>query len=830
MFSIKIVNSANLLKINLILFFLIFVCFSIPTKVTAQSSPFITSAPNVHEELIESPQYEYIINLGGTADMDNTTIRGFDSYKVAFQPNISLVIENAGSTPVVDPWIVINDVRDWFNIDRMVAEATRGAAGEQERLMLLYEFTAVNWYHTWPFKPLFSRDELHDPVKHFNSYGTGFCDDIGWVTCALAYRAGFTKERHGGDPFERSMHGHMMSEIAVDGNYQFIDPSENVFYLEPENERAASGDEIVRDSDLAIREYPYGPLFKSWQNGERASSLLGRDDTKTFRYTMGHEMHLTLRPKEKLTLRWSNIGKIPGPNKIKYYFNSALDYEPELNRTCIDNAYKSRGIKAVNNHFTGSTSDAFIIYEVKSPYVMCGGKVYADFYCGSIDDKLGIAVSLDGKKWKNVWNREGNGSFNCHADIEKPLAIKKSAARYNYFIRISLSSKNKSARLSKLKLHTDLLTAPIALPRLSLGENRIIYTDNTAVSRKVKVIHTYQESWNINPPKQPELVHPDDGRIVKDDWIKFKWNKVPGADKYHLRVSRRPDLRTTYRPCYDIIIEETEFENPRTGLFNPDETYYWSVCALNKEGLWGEWSSIQKFSRSGPRPPIDLNTFSRDGKIYLTWKPNPRGNRPVRYEVYAGDIKGFKPSKTKYNIISIGEVPSNFVTETQETEILIVSDNSLDNAPNKSSYRIIAVDKNGTSGGSSWPLELTRPFIYSKPLLEAKVGKSYKYKVLTLKSLGDLQQRYQGQAFWEREDYEFSMTEAPEWLTINRRTGIISGKPGMSDIGKTQITINVKNTFPYELKNEDSRSDGFVKSIPEYQTNDKQTFILTVTD
>ena len=245
-------------------------------------------------------------------------------------------------------------------------------------------------------------------------------------------------------------------------------------------------------------------------------------------------MHLILHPKEKLTLRWSNIGKIPGPNKIKYYFNSALDFEPELNRIGIDNAYKSHGIKELDNNLIGITPGAFLIYEVKSPYVMCGGKVYANFYCGSNDDKLGIAVSLDGKKWKSVWNREGSGSFNCQVDIEKPLEIKKNTARYNYFIRISLDSKNKSAKLSELKLHTDLLTAPIALPRLSLGENRIIYTDNTIVPRKVKVSHAYQESWNINPPKQPELVYPDNGIIVKDDWIKFKWNKVPGADKYHL--------------------------------------------------------------------------------------------------------------------------------------------------------------------------------------------------------------------------------------------------------------------------------------------------------
>jgi len=87
------------------------------------------------------------------------------------------------------------------------------------------------------------------------------------------------------------------------------------------------------------------------------------------------------------------------------------------------------------------------------------------------------------------------------------------------------------------------------------------------------------------------------------------------------------------------------------------------------------------------------------------------------------------------------------------------------------------VDEKGTPGGTSWPLELEHPYIYNSPPTEVKVGNSYKHRVLILKSLGDLQYRYNapGFAFWEKEGYEFSLKNAPEWLTIDPKTGIMSG-------------------------------------------------------
>jgi hypothetical protein len=804
----------------------IMICSS-SMKASAEPSPFIVSAPKVHSELIESASREYSIHLGGTVDMDNSTTRGYESYDVAFQPNISLEIENLGSTPVVDPWVVINDVRDWRTIDSIIAEATRNAIDEQDRLMLLYEFIRSNRYHT---RLLFTGEELHDPVKYFNSYGAGLCDDSGQITCALAYRAGFNKERHGGDPLLRSLHGHVMSEVAVDGNYQFLDTDENAFYLDPENERVMSGDEIVRDSDLVARDYSYGPLFSTWTKDDKAPALFGRDDTQRRAIVIGHEMHLVLRPGEKLSLRWDNIGKIPGPQPMLYYANSFLDYLPELNETCIENADKSHGITASEGALVGSASDAFITFKINSPYVICGAAIKAEFDCGKSTDNVAVAVSADGEHWSDMTQRSGKTSFVIEASLDDTLEVKKKIARYSYFVRISLGSKNGSARLLALQLHTDLLASPIALPRLTLGQNRIRYSDKTTGPRKIKVTHTYQESGNIKSPPSPKLIYPAKKEITDDAWIKFKWSEIPGGDKYHLRVSRRPDLATSYRPCFDVVVDDTTFGNPRSGLFSPDHTYYWSVRAQNKDGVWGNWSPTETFSWNGPGPPVKLKTITKNGNTYLSWKPNPRGNRPLSYEIYASDINGFAPEKAPYKVLTLGEVPSNFVTETSRTELLVVSSNPTDKAPDKSFYRVIAIDKNGVPGGSSWQLELKHPFIYSSPVLEAKAGKPYQYQVLTLRSLGNLQRRYQkpNYAFWEKEGYEFFLTNAPPWLKIDKQTGLISGVPNTTDAGKTPVTTTVRRTWPHEVKKGDDRYEYFSKDSHQFQATDQQSFTLTV--
>ncbi len=318
--------------------------------------------------------------------------------------------------------------------------------------------------------------------------------------------------------------------------------------------------------------------------------------------------------------------------------------------------------------------------------------------------------------------------------------------------------------------------------------------------------------------------------MIRDSAPVFRWQPLEGASRYHLRVSRREDLKTSYRPCFDLVVSEASLGNPRTGLFNPDTTYYWSVRVRNVEGVWSDWAPVQTFSWQGPCPPVELKAEQRGDDLWLTWQPNPRGTPPVSYEVYASDMRGFRPSKKPYQVYKLGEVPGNLVGTPTKTEFLMVSADAEKKAPNKSSYRVIAVDAHGTRGGTSWPLELDHPLIYSRPVITARVGVPYAYQVRTLRCNGDLQYRYQkpGYGWWEKEGYAFELAQGPKWLHIDLETGLLSGTPTVGDLGPVPVRVKVRRTWPNEVKKDQYRPKYFLKDAPKFQAEDVQSFELRV--
>jgi hypothetical protein len=252
------------------------------------------------------------------------------------------------------------------------------------------------------------------------------------------------------------------------------------------------------------------------------------------------------------------------------------------------------------------------------------------------------------------------------------------------------------------------------------------------------------------------------------------------------------------------------------------------VRTRDGNGVWGDWSPTYTFTWDGPRPPVDVAYEERDGEIWLTWEPNPEGNQPVAYEVYASDRRGFRPTKEAHHVKTLGEVPATFVARATEAQYPIVSDRR--EAPNKSSYRVIAIDANGTPSGSSWPVELPHPHIFSVPVGRATVGVPYEYQVKTLRCDGDLQYRYQkpGYGFWEREGYDFELIEGPDWLRIDAETGLLSGTPDRDDAGEADVRIRVRRTWPDEVKKDQHRPEYFLKDGPEYQAEVEHAFTIVV--
>jgi hypothetical protein len=126
--------------------------------------------------------------------------------------------------------------------------------------------------------------------------------------------------------------------------------------------------------------------------------------------------------------------------------------------------------------------------------------------------------------------------------------------------------------------------------------------------------------------------------------------------------------------------------------------------------------------------------------------------------------------------------------------------NVLPNA-NKAYYRVMAVDSNDRRSGDSDYVEAPRPFIYSTPVASAPGGMAYRYQVKAIRSIGDLRRRDNakprgGTKFWKIEQLKFSLTQKPNWMSINADTGLITGT---SDGTGGMVTVSVTLTKEHRL-------------------------------
>jgi Putative Ig domain len=765
------------------------------------ATPFEGSPPKTHTETVSTGKAEYTVNVSGVLDMDNTMTRECSNRHIAFQNNLSLTIANTGTVPVTNPRIITNGLRRWGSIDELVAEFTAGAENDQDRIYLIWENMRLNRHHD---DPLYGDNEFHDPVRWLNVYGGGLCDDAGACGSALFHAAGFTAARVGEDPFVRCLRGHMQCEVFLDGDFQFIDIDENLFFLDRENNKPVSGDVLARDHDLAKRELPYGPIQGSWDTSHRNAALFGVDDGRTGYGKTGHRMDYVLRPGERMVFRWDNVGKYAWANTSdshRYFGNSRIVYEPGSVAEGVAFAADTMdGCRADGNAMVCDADAATAVISNTTCYAICGGTVSADFTGGTADTEYSVASSVDGKAYTVAWEGKGT-SAHAEAVLDEALGIHGGPPCRTHYVRFALTN-GKGASISNIRIKTDITASPMALPRLNVGANTVEYTDATEGPHEVTVTHEWTECGNVAlpvPPEQP--VSPKPGEVVGETYPVFRWPAVEGCDAYWIRVSRRSDMAYPYRPNYDLVVPANEHSVPWRGMFSPDETYYWRVRPRLASGVWGAWSPVWTFRWDGPMVPREIAHRSEDDTLALTWQPNPNGTRPVRYDVYGSDERGFSVNRDPHTLPVLGEVPGNFVGSTTEAEMTIVSPEGGAANMNRAYYRVVAVDADGVESCPSDFAEMPRPYVFTKPVETAAVGQPYRYQMVTLQSIGDLQSRYvePRQGYREKEAYGFTLEAGPAWLKLDEKTGLLSGTPAASDAGETAVKVRVSVSYPDEV-------------------------------
>ncbi len=790
--------------------------------------------PREHVEEIADGRREYTIEFRGTVDgtMTRTPI-GYGAFRQGWQPNRSVLIENVGETDVVNPRLIVNGQRDWQTLESIVSEATRGCESEAEKARAIWEFVRRQRFHacTWD-------GECSDALKALNVYGYTLCGNQAQVITDLWRAAGLKTRRC--YPI-----GHCVSEVLYGGRYHLMDSDEHVICLLRDNRTLASAEEIVRDHDLVKRTHTYGiGRSDGRQTDEFSASLYVHEGKRkgTYGVAARHSMDLTLRPGESIELRWDHIGKQyssgtalePGQRKrdglgdllagwgttaYDNMRNGKLRYRPDLGSPLsrsgtetVDNI--TFDLKADGLTVTDTEQPGVVTWRFSSPYVFVGGQASASAEGGE-GSVAEWRWSTDGKSWKTVATIRGGETRPLIASLDKAVSP-RGQPTYTFWLQLSMRG---NVVVREVAFENDIQTSALSLPELTVGDNRVVFTDSSPGPRNVRIAHRWLERNAWRAPYPPaEAVAPQDGATVEGTQVRFAWSQATDSDgaalvDYHFELSAHADMRWPLSPNFEKRISLTPFKGktqwtaPYVGLLNPDTTYYWRVRGLDANGVWSPWSRTFRFQTLAPGVPLDVKLRpDEQGGLTLAWRPNPQGKTPADYKIYGSNEKGFSVSDNEYVVFrakgfvrSIEEYAdkaadtpdagsvktlSNLIARTAEAELRVVGPGiDLPNT-NRAFYRVVAIDEAGIESGPSDYAEVPRPFVFTRPPI-AKHGKPYRYQPDVIRSIGDLRCRRSPKssynaAFWDREQLMFEAVRLPPGLSQDPCSGLISGVPAQA--------------------------------------------------
>jgi hypothetical protein len=220
---------------------------------------------------------------------------------------------------------------------------------------------------------------------------------------------------------------------------------------------------------------------------------------------------------------------------------------------------------------------------------------------------------------------------------------------------------------------------------------------------------------------------------------------------------------------------------------------------------------------------VVLDFDAQRGGGTLRWKAAASGNKPTNYRIYGSDEKGFSISDKPYkaNVGASKDLPNtfpaNFIAETTATEFVVLGPDVSAPSGNKTYYRVVALDEKEKRSGPSDYAAAPRPVIYSKPATTAVAGKTYEYRILATRSLGDLTSRQvdgggkEVANFWAVENPTFELQQGPKWLRIDAKTGLLSGTPDAA--GKYDVAVTAKIDHDVRKVNESALIWGNEKVI-----------------
>ncbi len=348
---------------------------------------------------------------------------------------------------------------------------------------------------------------VRDPQKILNIYNMAYCGIFGPVLDGIFQNIGF----EGGRSFGIDLWNHCATEVKYGGQWHYFDLDVRGLLLDEEGEVISLQEAKEKRTLWVDPPKPIQPFFPNDPDKNKVYEIY-RDSRVNYNYRWfegSHTMDYVLRQGESFTRWWTPQGgrwnHRPRYNKTPWIIelilrepkgmkpnhrhftrwnhgNGLFQYAPNLTDSSTD---FEDGVYSVKNLEPGPKGLQFIndgeaeaVFEVFTPYIIVAkindildesDDVEASQIILQPDVDITLSLSMNqGRSWEVIKTVENDGS-QC---VDLTRWVKGS---YGYLVKFSMRGDAGQTALRSMEFDTWVQVAPISLPRLKQGINRLRY-------------------------------------------------------------------------------------------------------------------------------------------------------------------------------------------------------------------------------------------------------------------------------------------------------------------------------------------------------------------
>lgn len=697
--------------------------------------------------------YKYQIDNFTFLDYHNTSRVAKE--KPAFENNLEYSIENKD-----DKDIYIYGFKDSFldfsNTKNLIQSLFKNTDKKEKKLYLLWKF--FNEYINLEDQNL--ADHMEDKnfslIRYLNFMTGGEKESLNALFALFLRASGLGVKKTEKRPDNPSL-----LRVSIDSKETLVDAFEGstspfLGNILPDDEKG-----FLDYKDLQKDLYK---ILKSWQGSKAYLLDLAKKDISWENwqdsYKDPYTMGFYLKPKEKIVFSPDFYGAFYG--KKRPYANiingkKILNFHRNPN---LGKFFHYRKMNITDNLFS-CEKDGKVWFDHQSSYPITGFLLEGRLYSGSLE----ITSNLSSE----TFSVNELGEFALYSSINEGQKLSDLVNE----IYVIIEGQAAKFRLNSLTIYFQANWT--CIPRLRAGNNRF---GIRAEEGNLRITHSYIIS-TMDRPIAPQLREPRRGL--------FSWTSLPDASEYEFILSLDRSCEIPYSPAFHKLSKRVQVKIEVYKLLRPNTHYYWRVRAKNKNGVWGYWSPVKRYTHEAPDKVKGLILELSQDKLLLSWD---KAKNAKSYMVFAENISSFIPSHTKYFSYKASstskkmlEHASNLLKQVKNPFLSL--DLTKDRDLLQFHYRVYAIDKNKNRGLASDLLSLPYPFIFKDTIdSKALVDQPYSCKPTYLYDLGFLGSHM--------DDLVYELY-GPIWLSIDKKDGALLGTPSIDNLGINSFVLSIKD-------------------------------------